>query len=279
MNALTQILNWLSTKPPRNFNHGAKLYNKFGSNIFLKKRFNLGANSYNRSLLFNELKNLANDLEIQTKKRPLKKQKISRKIHNTPITTNKTINKNKSKSKTQPVSKYNFIEASNYTGLSQTEFASLPSILKDIVIENVKAYNHSCKLFNKLSNINSSKNNNNLSPKEIKENALLCEAIINLMNYNSMGWDEINYWKINKKLLKKHPHFIKINKTSILQKKSIGELKYIKKNRYSNISSYKKRIQTFIKDKDTKKINNAENKIKDWQEEIVIINNIIKNKS
>lgn len=283
MTKLQEILTWLSD--PKDFMRGAELYEKYGSNVFLKKRFAMGENPYNKQLLIEELKQLAISFEKEelkavkrksivktatkgeAKKLPPKRSSFQARLNE--------MNSKKERDNKQTIEVEHYKTASQYTGLSQTEFAMLPKELKEIAVENVKLYNNACKQFRLLSRRNAGKVIEHLSPEEIEDNALQCEIIVESMRINQLGWDEIRFWQRYKRFKREHPYFKKVDIIAELKSLSRAELLLRKKNRQSNLSNYKKKLEVSTDEKQTMKI---KAKIDAWHIEIEAINKLLEAK-
>jgi hypothetical protein len=271
MSPLNEILSWLSSPRPRNFKKGAALYDKYGTNAFLKKRFAMGANKYNRALLLEELKEIARAMEKQQvrtvrKKREVKKLPPKRSVFKARL--KETKQKKKKRVRKPAVNVEHYKVASKFNGLSQTEFAMLPKELKDIAVENVKLNNLAEKNFRLLRKRNAGKVIEHLSVEEIEENALQCEAIVEAMRINQMGWDEIRFWQQRKRFKREHPYFKKVDVMDELKSLSSAELKLRKKNRQSNLSNYRKKLEKSTDEKQKMKI---KQKIDQWHIELEAI--------
>lgn len=281
--AYKQILAYLASPRPRNFVLGASLYEKYGANLFLKRRF-ANDNKYNRDLLLQSLQEIASDYEKQLKHKR-KKTKINVSDEKLPAKQKLEVKnpsfpgKIASKKGDKPNFDSEFYQIADKVGFSEVDFAILPFELKEILKENYVLKVTAEKEFEKLRTRNAFKQNEDLSEEDIAQNALQCKIIVESMKINAMGWAEVRNWQKNKRFLKLHPYFKKKELEKSIKDLSLAELRLLLKNRQSNVLFYKKKMQKDLENKDFKKAESRQAKIDDWNIDIETMKELVAVKS
>lgn len=190
MNPLSEIIDWLNSK--RKFSTGLVLYEKYGTNRKLLRRFNRsGSTAFNKGLLFEQLKQIALTLELSRKS---KKKSTKNKTQPSPLATPEQI-----KLKQRIVISASGLPKAHATSvddLSNVDFSLLPPELKYLSTKKGDLYREASRLHREM-----------LSCDDKETRADKARVIVENMRENELIYSEIRHFLNNGKFLKEHPYF------------------------------------------------------------------------
>jgi len=225
---IKEILNYLKTD--RSFDSGFRIYQRYGKNNALLRKFNLqGETPQNLELLHTRLYMLTGlpDKEFhQMMLKPVEKQDlVVEMLASVP---------DPPPSDPKPAQPVTAVEAVRVKLRDEFPFLSepfCPDDLKILVANMITAYENYVKAHNELFDVTDEKNAFEVADRLI-DNYLDNQAI----------WKELNHFKKNGKLLGEHPHFAAQNRKAELMKKSVPELIKLKEQLEMNIWRNRKKL-------------------------------------
>lgn len=208
----------------RTFEAGVKLYNRFGKNNQLKRKFNMqGETDKNLELLHYQLFKLSGITE------PEFKMLLSKEIKG-------FIPKPAELVETEPAETESVKIAEATRNRIRSEFPFLsdkncPDDLKILVADMITAYESYIAAHTELFDV-----------KDEKEAFEAADKVIENYLDNRAIWDELNHYKVNGKILGKHKHFEAMKRKEELMNKSVPELIKLKEQLEMNIWRNKKKM-------------------------------------
>ncbi len=210
----------------RSFDAGVRLYNKYGKNHSLKRKFNMqGETDKNLELLHYQLFKLSGISE------PEFKMLLSKEI------AEGTGAGDPVPAVLEPPDKPVTLSAAEATRVRiREEFPFLsspncPDDLKILVADMITAYENYISSHQELFDV-----------KDEKEAFEVADKVIENYLDNRSIWDELNHYKATGKILGKHKHFAAMKRKDELMKKSVPELIKLKEQLEMNIWRNKKKL-------------------------------------
>lgn len=242
------LLKWIADGS-KNWEKGVQLYNHFGANTHLKRRFiRLGPIEFNKGLLREELTSIARMLEKSHQHKAVKSKPAGKSFEVKQSPVHDSI----------PSSQL-LVETTQHLTV---DLAVLPEALRKLHFKKGKLFNEASMLHKKLAS----------SP--LHERASMVETIVENMRENQVIWNEINFYQSNQKVKGEHPDLKQRKKEKELKSVPGEVLQRTLTNRRSNLSRYKKMIADNPADDARNK--KRRQKIEEWMIEIKAIESTLK---
>ena len=239
---------------PRDYREGVGLYQKYGFNLMLKKKFALDETATTKAIMIEELRKLSgmSDQEFRRLPRyaetPGKKMVVEKKQ---PEVREK---KGSGLSEATETQKKMIRFRERYPFLND---ADCPDILKVFVADMFTAYGKYNAALEKLYT---------LRDDESKEAAGLCETVVEEYLKNRELWEELDYYKEHGEILGKASKFKEIEKADELAK--LSDLELLKKHNSAlvNVSKRRKALDAATAREDSKAIDKEKVALASWLE-------------
>ena len=247
-----EIKNYL--QGPRDYREGVYLYQRYGFNLMLKKRFALDETATTKAIMIEELRKLAglSDQEFRRLPRfaetPAKREVAAKKQ---PEAVEKTVPVPKKATETQNRmirfrDRYPFLND-----------AGCPDILKVLVADMFTAYGKYVDALEKLYE---------LGDDDSKEAAGLCETVVEEYLRNRELRDELDYYKEHGEILGKASKFREIEKADELAK--LTDMELLKKHNSAlvNVSKRRKALEAAMARDDSNAVDKEKVALAGWIE-------------
>lgn len=245
-----EIRNYL--QGPRDYREGVRLYNKYGFNLMLKKRFALDETESTKAIMIEELRKLAGISDLEFRSLPRRAGVMSDRV---PDSGSKKVveKKNPSVNAVATETQKKMIRfREKYPFLKE---ADCPDILKVLVADMFTAYGNYKAALEKLETIGDSQS---------EEAARLCETTVEEYLKNREIWEELDYYKEHCQILGKAAKFKEIEKVDELSKLSDVDLMKKFNSAQTNVSKRKKALQVARNKEDAEAIQKESSALESW---------------
>lgn len=234
MSPLREILQWLNSE--RSFESGFKLYQKYGTNRHLIRRFSrIGDNKFHRELIFEQLKEIARTLESARKPNGLKRLDTCMTSDESDIAASITEDTAPDEKVIIAGSPLPDSLATTVDDLSEVDFSLLPDALKKLSTRKGDLYRLASVLHREM-----------LACSTDEQRAQKAAVIIGNMSENNQIYAELRYFLKNQKFLGEHASLKKTEIKEVVDFNSLPADKLLRK--INSLAASLSRIRKWLKE-------------------------------
>jgi hypothetical protein len=234
MSPLREILQWLNSE--RSFESGFKLYQKYGTNRHLIRRFSrIGDNKFHRELIFEQLKEIARTLESAFKPKGSNKPDSSFALDQSDTTDSPEEVHAPDEKVIIAGSPLPDSFATTVDDLSEVDFSLLPDVLKKLSTRKGDLYRMASVLHLEM-----------LDCTTDDQRAQKAAVIIGNMTENNQIYSELRYFLKNQKFLGEHPSLKKIEVKEVIDFNGLPADKLLRK--INSLAASLSRIRKWLKE-------------------------------
>lgn len=234
MSPLREILQWLNSE--RSFESGFKLYQKYGTNRHLIRRFSrVGDNKFHRDLIFEQLKEIARTLESARKPKGLNRLDSSVALDESDITDSPDEEHAPGEKVIIAGSPLPDSFATTVDDLSEVDFSLLPDALKKLSTHKGDLYRMASVLHREM-----------LECTTDEQRAQKAAVIIGNMTENNQIYAELRYFLKNQKFLGEHPSLKKTEEKEVVDFNALPADKLLRK--INSLAASLSRIRKWLKE-------------------------------